>query len=74
MSLDEPDSPLYDMVKKPIEIIYRPWEEVDENMKYKEDKKLQAKQAEAASGLFAVDVVDTPSDQILDTEEDAAAE
>jgi len=35
------------MVKKPIEIIYRPWEEVDENMKYKEEKKLQAKQAEA---------------------------
>jgi len=46
------------MVKKPIEIVYRPWEEVDENMKYKEDKKLQAKQAEAASGLFAVDTKD----------------
>jgi len=58
VSLDEPDSPLYDMVKKPIEIVYRPWEEVDENMKYKEDKKLQAKQAEAASGLFAVDTKD----------------
>ena len=50
------------MVKKPIEIIYRPWEEVDENMKYKEDKKLQAKQAEAAAGLFAVETEEiTPS-------------
>lgn len=73
VSLDEPDSPLYDMVKKPIEIVYRPWEEVDENMKYKEDKKLQAKQAEAASGLFAVDT-ETASDEVSANEDDSSAE
>jgi hypothetical protein len=57
--LDEPDSPLYDMVKKPIEIIYRPWEEVEENMKYKEDKKKGAKAATQDGGLFASDQVDS---------------
>jgi hypothetical protein len=59
VSLDEPDSPLYDMVKKPIEIIYRPWEEVEENMKYKEDKKKEAKAAAQDGGLFAPDQVDS---------------
>lgn len=48
VSLDEPDSPLYDMVKKPIEIIYKPWEEVEENMKYKEEKKAQKKDTSSA--------------------------
>jgi len=37
--LDEPETPLKKMVDKPIEIIYRPWEEKDENMRYKEEKK-----------------------------------
>ncbi len=56
VSLDEPDSPLYDMVKKPIEIIYRPWEEVEENMKYKEEKKQKEKEeAQKKSGLFDED-------------------
>lgn len=52
--LDEPDTPLQKMVDKPIEIIYRPWEEKDENMKYKEERKkaeLEAKrQAEESQG------------------------
>ena len=56
VSLDEPDSPLYDMVKKPIEIIYRPREEVEENMKYKEEKKQKEKEeAQKKSGLFDED-------------------
>jgi len=53
VSLDEPDSPLYDMAQKPIEIIYRPWEEVEENMKYKEEKKKEEKEeVKKKSGLF----------------------
>jgi hypothetical protein len=34
------------MVDKEIDIIYRPWEEKDENMKYKEDRKRAQKEEE----------------------------
>jgi hypothetical protein len=32
------------MVDKKIDVVYRPWEEKTENMKYKEDKKKIEKQ------------------------------
>lgn len=45
ISLDEPETPLYKMVEKEIDVVYRPWEEKTENMKYKEDKKKAEKVA-----------------------------
>lgn len=39
ISLDEPETPLYKMVDQKIDVVYRPWEEKSENMKYKEEKK-----------------------------------
>ncbi len=44
--LDEPETPLHKMVDKEIDIIYRPREEKDENMKYKEDRKRAQKEEE----------------------------
>lgn len=51
ISLDEPETPLYDMVDQAIETIYRPWEEKTENLQYKEEKK-QSENADG--GLFAL--------------------
>jgi hypothetical protein len=45
ISLDEPETPLYKMVEKESDVVYRPWEEKTENMKYKEDKKKAEKVA-----------------------------
>ena len=53
VSLDEPETPLGAMVKKDIECVYRPREEKEENMKYKEEKKKQEK--EKSQGLFGED-------------------
>jgi len=47
VSLDETETPLGNMVKKNIEIVYRPREEKDENMKYKEEKKQAEKEAKS---------------------------
>jgi hypothetical protein len=33
------------MVDKDIDVIYRPWEEKDENMRYKEERKKAEKEA-----------------------------
>ena len=49
--LNEPETPLKKMVDKPIEIIYRPWEEKAENMKYKEEQKQKDKEDKV--GLFS---------------------
>jgi len=53
ISLDEPETPLYKMVDKEIDVVYRPWEEKTENMKYKEDKK-KAEKIEMNWGLFDI--------------------
>jgi len=42
--LDEPETPLKKIVDKKIEMIYRPWEEKDENIKYKDKKKEEVDQ------------------------------
>lgn len=49
--LDEPETPLAKMVDQHIDIIYRPWEEKEENTKYKEEKKKEEKMQDS---LFAV--------------------
>jgi len=54
--LDMPDTPLKEIIKKDIELIYRPWEEKEENLKWKEERKAREKaekEAEAKkNGLF----------------------
>jgi DNA gyrase subunit A len=52
--LDEPETPLHKMVDQHIDVIYRPWEEKEENVKYKDEKK----KAEKGESLF--DVEETP--------------
>ena len=42
--LDEPETPLRKMVDQHIDIVYRPWEEKDENIRYKEEKKKAGKE------------------------------
>lgn len=42
--LDEPETPLYKMVNKHVDVIYRPWEENTENLRYKEEKKKTEKE------------------------------
>ncbi len=37
--LDEPETELREIVKKTIKIVYKPWEELSENVSYKEEKK-----------------------------------
>ena len=51
ISLDEPETPLYDMVNQPIESIYRPREEKTENLQYKEEKKKSDENSQTG-GLF----------------------
>ena len=43
IKLDEPDTPLKTIVNKDIELIYRPWEEKEENLKWKEERKAREK-------------------------------
>lgn len=69
--LDEPETPLYKMVDQKIDVVYRPWEEKTENMKYKEEKK---KAEKAESGLFDLTNTstsfDTTSSQSDDNQND----
>lgn len=50
--LDEPETPLHKMVNQHIDVIYRPREEKEENIKYKEEKKNSEKSEE--KGLFDI--------------------
>ena len=43
IKLDMPNKPLKEIVKKDIELIYRPWEEKEENLKWKEERKSREK-------------------------------
>jgi len=60
ISLNEPETPLKKMVDKPIEVIYRPWEEKEENMRYKEEQKQKEKQEKVS--LFD----EKESDEVVD--------
>lgn len=44
--LDEPETPLHKMVDKHIDIVYRPWEEKEENLRYKEERKKAEREAD----------------------------
>ena len=44
--MDEPETPLAKMVDKDIDVIYRPREEKEENLRYKEERKKAEKEAE----------------------------
>ncbi|EKD24870.1 MAG: hypothetical protein ACD_80C00145G0004 [uncultured bacterium (gcode 4)] len=58
--LDETDTPLAKMVDKDIDVIYRPREEKDENLRYKEERKKAEKEAEKMEKWIA-DSEDTES-------------
>ncbi len=60
IKLDEPETPLKEIVKKDIELIYRPWEEKEENLKWKEERKAREK-AEREAEEKRNSLFDTPS-------------
>ena len=43
VKLDMPETKLKEIVKKDIELIYRPWEEKEENLRWKEERKAREK-------------------------------
>ena len=65
ISLDEPETPLYKMVDQKIDVVYRPWEEKSENLKYKEEKK---KAEKVNGGLFDLGENDDASTENASTE------
>lgn len=69
--LDDPETPMKDMVSKSIDVIYRPWEEVEANIKYKLEKKKEAKEAQKALGLDTQEEVVDGEDEIAE-ESDAS--
>jgi hypothetical protein len=52
--LDEPETPLHKMVDQHINIIYRPREEKEENVKYKEEKKKAERETNKGESLFEI--------------------
>ncbi|MCX6824057.1 MAG: DNA topoisomerase 4 subunit A [candidate division SR1 bacterium] len=61
--LDETDTPLAKMVDKDIDVIYRPREEKDENLRYKEERKKAEKEAEKLEkGIPSEDKEDSSED------------
>ena len=67
ISLDEPETPLYKMVDQKIDVVYRPWEEKSENLKYKEEKK---KAEKSEWGLFDM-LVEEEKEENAETSENA---
>ncbi len=70
--LDETDTPLAKMVDKDIDVIYRPREEKDENLRYKEERKKAEKEAEKMEKWLPNDSEDddsSPSEVEEDTTE-----
>ncbi len=66
--LDETETPLAKMVDKDIEVIYRPREEKDENLRYKEERKKAEKEAEKMEkGIISED---TEEPEISEPEEE----
>ncbi|MBO7505249.1 hypothetical protein J6T66_03805 [bacterium] len=67
--LAEPETPLVKISDKAITIAYRPWEEKDENRKYKEEKKKNG--PEEQDNLFSILGI-IPSVPVKAKEEDEA--
>lgn len=74
ISLDEPETPLYNMVDKKIDVVYRPWEEKTENMKYKEDKKKIEKQNWWLFDIPAEEKQDSVEEVVDESVEEVASE
>ncbi|MFA6255819.1 MAG: DNA gyrase subunit A [Candidatus Absconditabacterales bacterium] len=64
--LDETETPLAKMVDKDIDVIYRPREEKDENLKYKEERKKAEKEAEKLEQKISDDKQETPENQDIE--------
>ena len=70
--LDEPETPLAKMVDKDIDVIYRPREEKEENLRYKEERKKAEKEAEKMEHINNDDDatnLETPSEDSSSEEE-----
>jgi len=66
--LDETETPLAKMVDKDIDVIYRPREEKDENLRYKEERKKAEKEAEKMeNNINSEDEGSEDSSEIEDT-------
>jgi len=50
------------MVDKDIDVIYRPWEEKEENLRYKEERKKAEKAAEIMESGIYKESKETPTD------------
>lgn len=61
--LDDPETPMKDMVNKSIEVIYTPWEELEANMKYKLEKKQKLKEQ------ALLEAAATWDDEVIDDDE-----
>jgi hypothetical protein len=71
--LAEPETPLVKISDKAIAIAYRPWEEKDENRKYKEEKKKNG--PEEQENLFSIPgVVPSVPVNVKEEEEDVEDE
>lgn len=71
--LDETDTPLAKMVDKDIDVIYRPREEKEENLRYKEERKKAEKEAEKMEkGIIDSEEVEESNDNIEASETEAA--
>ncbi len=71
IKLDEPETPLYAMVEKEIGVIYRPWEEKDENLRYKEERKKAEKEAEKLEKWLLFDEDSEDNNNTVDEKWDA---
>jgi len=67
--LDETDTPLAKMVDKDIDVIYRPREEKDENLRYKEERKKAEKEAEKMEKWIPISEEDDTAEEITESEE-----
>ena len=68
--LDEPETPLHKMVNQHIDVIYRPREEKEENVKYKEERKKAEKSD--SPGLF--DISEESEEKEIDNEKGSEPE
>ena len=69
--LDETETPLAKMVTQDIDVIYRPWEEKEENLRYKEERKKAEKEAELLEKAEAAGLQD---EETLDAVEEPVSE
>lgn len=69
--LDMPDADLKWIVKKDIELIYRPWEEKEENLKWKEERKAREKAEKEAERIHQSSLFNEAGVKIWEASENA---